>query len=334
MKILNIYNVITNTSVPYELEQHMASKFKFDVFSHLRLNSIGDSIRCFWKTYRAIRDNDVIHSHHTFSSVVVSFYKIFFVGKKKLFCCTVHRNYRSAGKVKALIFSILVFPFRDKIICNSHATKASLPPYVKQFLSHRIEVAYNGVNLSSISCSINFPINKINLVNVGRLVQEKDQITLIRMCTVLSQRKVDYHLTICGGGPLEKSLKQEIIERGLSDRVSLLGNISRSNVYKNLFNASVYISTSTTEGFGNSSIEAMASGSPVLLTDIPVSAEIINCQQLMFPTGDYQELANKVQKLCEDKRYFMKVALSGIKKSKDYSLEAAANAYHLLYTKR
>lgn len=331
MKILNIYNDVTNTSIPYELERYMADKFESDSFSHLRLKTIGDFLRNFRKAIRVVGDSDVIHSHHTFSSMLVSLYKILFLGRGKLFFCTVHRDYRTASKMTALVFSLLVFPFRDKIICNSYATKASLPWYVRRFFPNRIKVVYNGINLSSMSCSINFPFQKLHLIAVGRLVTDKDQITLLKMCSFLTKRKVDYHLTICGGGPLEGLLKQEIIERGLTGSVSLPGNLSRPDVYEKLSKSSIYISTSTTEGFGNSSIEAMASGCPAVVSDIPVHTEIMGCQQPTFPVGDYVKLSNKIIKLGNDESHFRKVAVNGVKKSKEYSLEAAANAYHSLY---
>lgn len=331
MKILNIYNIFSNSSIPHELECYMADKFKSDSFLNLRLNTFEDFLRNFSKLIRVIGDSDVVHSHHTFSSIIVSLYKILFIGRGKLFFCTVHRDYRTASKMTALIFFLLVFPFRDKIICNSNATMSSLPWYVKRFFPNKIKVVYNGINLSNISCSINFPLKKLHLIAVGRLVADKDQITLIKMCSVLTKRKIDYHLTICGGGPLEGLLRQEIIKRGLSGSVSLLGNLSRSDVYKNLFNSCVYLSTSITEGFGNSNIEAMASGCPVVISDIPVHTEIMDCQKLKFPVGDYVELSNKITKLVNDETYFRNVAVNGVKKSKEYSLEFTANAYHSLY---
>lgn len=333
MKILNIYNEVTNTSIPYELECYMSDKFVSDSFSNIRLKTIRDFLKNFKSITRIIKDSDIVHSHHTFSSIVLSFYKILFFKKDKLFFCTVHRNYRTASKITAAAFYLFVFPFRDKIICNSFATKSSLPWYVKRFFRRRIEVIYNGVNLSKISCSINFPYEKLHLIAVGRLVADKDQITLIKMCSFLTKKKVDYHLTICGGGPLEESLRQEITNLGLAASISLPGNLSRSDVYKNLCNSSIYISTSITEGFGNSTIEAMASGCPAIVSDIPVHSEIIDCQQMRFTVGDYEELSNKVIKLGSDELYFRDIANNSVKKSKEYSLETAANAYHSLYLK-
>jgi len=331
MKILNIYNEVTNTSIPNELRLYMASKYKSDTFSHLSLKNFSDLLKNFHKLIQVFGDSDVIHSHHTFSSLVVSIYKIFFCGKEKSFFCTVHRDFRTTGRIKALVFYLFVFPFRDRIICNSFATMASLPWYIKRFFANRIKVFYNGINLSNITCSINIPSKKLNLIAVGRLVKDKDQLTLLKMCDFLTMRKVDYHLTICGGGPLEEFLKREIIKRGLTANVSLLGNLSRPEVYKNLAKSSIYISTSITEGFGNSTIEAMASGCPVVLSDISVHNEIMECQQLIFPVGDYVELSKKILKLHNNQQYFRSVAEIGVKKSKEYSIEVTANSYYSLY---
>jgi glycosyltransferase involved in cell wall biosynthesis len=331
MKILNIYNSVSNTTIPYELERYMAQTFKQDFFSHLCIKRVGDALKNFWKIYQVIKNNDIIHSHHTFSSIVISLYKILFIGRGKLFFCTVHRDYQSLGLMKGLVYALLIFPFRDKIICNSYSTESSLPRYIRLFFSDRIVVIYNGIDLSTIDYSINFPSDRIHLIHVGRLIPDKDQITLIKMCSVLSECKVNYHLTICGGGPLQGFLSEEIEKRGLTSRVSLLGNIDRSIVYRKLQNSCVYISTSLTEGFGNSNVEAMASGSPVVVTDIPISAEITSCQELTFPVGGYRELSNIVIELCNDERYFEMVALSGLKKSKQFSLESAADSYHSIY---
>lgn len=331
MKILNIYNSVSNTTIPYELECYMVQIYKQDLFSHLCVKNSFNSFKNFLKIYQLIKKNDIIHSHHTFSSLIASFYRVLFIGRRKVFFCTVHRDFRSLGLLKRLVYILFIFPFRDKIICNSHSTQMSLPWHVRRFFSDRIVVIYNGVNLSDINYSVNCPCDMINLINVGRLISDKDQITLIKMCSILSEYKLNYHLTICGGGPLHEMLGKEIEKRGLVNRVTLLGNVERSIVYQRLSDSSICISTSLTEGFGNSDVEAMAAGSPIIVTDIPIRAEIINCQKLIFPVSDYRELSSIVMKLCNDEKYFREAALSGLEKSKRFSLESAANSYHSIY---
>ena len=75
MKILNIYNSISNTTIPYELERSMRNIYKSDSFRHLCINRIKRLLKNFCKIYYVIKKNDIIHTHHTFSSVIISFYK-------------------------------------------------------------------------------------------------------------------------------------------------------------------------------------------------------------------------------------------------------------------
>ena len=334
MKILNIYNSISNTTIPYELEQSMRKTYKEDCFSHLCINRIIRLLKNFWKIYQVFKKNDIVHTHHTFSSVVTSFYRILFIGRGKIFFCTVHRDFSTFSLSNSLVYILLIFPFRDKIICNSYSTKSALPWHIKLFSSKKIEVIYNGVNLSEIKPLINFPGNKSNiikLINIGRLIQDKDQMTLIKMCSNLSKKKINYHLTICGDGPLHEVLNNEIVKRGLTNRITLLGNVERSYVYRLLRESSICISTSLTEGFGNSDVEAMAAGCPIVVTDIPVRKEITNFPQLTFNAGQYNELSNIVINLSNDEDNFKDAALSGLNKSKEFSLLTAAKLYKYKY---
>ena len=331
MQILNIYNNVSNTSIPLELEEYMAQKFKKDHFKHIAFKSVFQVFRKLTTIIASIDQADVVHSHHTFSSVALTFFRLLFLNKKKLFVCTVHRNYKTAGKLTTLAFALLVFPFRDIIICNSHSTRASLPWYVRTFFKDRVRVVYNGVDLSKIDACVNVPGSPVELVSVGRLVVDKDHLTILKMCSVLKDSGFSFHLRICGGGQLEAMLMREITTRGLSGHVSLLGNISRSNVYNILNKSSIFVSTSKSEGFGNAYIEAMAAGCPSVVSDIPAHMEISNNQGLKFQVGDCVELANHILRLCSDEKYFQEAALIGIQNARNYSIEFTANAYRSLY---
>lgn len=331
MKILNIYNNVTNTSIPYELEKYMEVNHKSDCFSNVSVGNAQELLFNFIYLYRLINEHDVIHTHHTFSSIVISLYRIFFLNRKKMFICTVHRNYRSAGLKTFLIFTLFVLPFRDIIICNSYSTKASLPRFIHRFFSNKIKVIYNGINLSKTTAFVNTPKHRVNLISVGRLVADKDQITLINMCDYLYKKNIDFHLYICGGGPLENMLTNEITRRGLCDSITLTGNLSRFDVYKKLTEASIYISCSKTEGFGNSTIEAMSSGCLVVVSDIPVHREIIKNRDFLFTTGNYIDLANKIIKLKSSEFMFNNEANACIARSQIYSINKTANAYYSVY---
>ena len=90
----------------------------------------------------------------------------------------------------------------------------------------------------------------------------------------MRDKSIDFVLTICGDGPKYKYLQAKVREFELEKNIVFKGYLSRLDVYKELANAKVYISSSKTEGFGNSNIEAMAAGCLVILTDLPINREL------------------------------------------------------------
>lgn len=103
------------------------------------------------------------------------------------------------------------------------------------------------------------------IVTVGRLVARKATPQLI---DILADSGIaDAHLLIVGDGPDTGALRQRAVQRGVQDRVHLLGQVSESDKYAALMVADVFASTSQHEGFGLVFLEAMAFGLPVICYD-------------------------------------------------------------------
>ena len=76
----------------------------------------------------------------------------------------------------------------------------------------------------------------------------------------------DAKLKILGVGPEEQNLRELADELGLASRVEFLGFVPQENIPAHLHAADIFIRPSRSEGFGNSFIEAMAAGLPVVAT--------------------------------------------------------------------
>lgn len=101
---------------------------------------------------------------------------------------------------------------------------------------------------------------------VGRLSEEKNPGYLVeRMPQILLQRP-DAVLVMAGNGPEEEKIRTRIRELGLKDKVKLLGR--RSDVERLYQAFDVFALPSFTEGFPVAAVEAMASGLPVLMSDV------------------------------------------------------------------
>jgi glycosyltransferase involved in cell wall biosynthesis len=97
---------------------------------------------------------------------------------------------------------------------------------------------------------------KTILLFVGRLVWEKDLKTLAKTYQVLTKRRNDVAFVIAGDGPIRKKLEQ------LMPGAIFLGNQRGQELSTAYASSDIFVFPSTTETFGNVTLEAMASGLP------------------------------------------------------------------------
>ena len=105
------------------------------------------------------------------------------------------------------------------------------------------------------------------IITAGRLVAEKALHVLIEAFATLRAQGRDIHLMILGEGPQRDALEAQITALGLDPYVAMPGWID--NPYAWMARSAVFGLSSHVEGLGNSLIEAMACGCPVVATDCP-----------------------------------------------------------------
>ena len=108
------------------------------------------------------------------------------------------------------------------------------------------------------------------VVSIGRFAFPKDFATLVE---ALAATRADYRAAFVGEGPLLPEIAGAIRQRGLTERIDLLGN--RGDVPGVLASADVFVLSSRSEGFPVSILEAMAAGLPVVATDVGGVAESV-----------------------------------------------------------
>lgn len=109
-------------------------------------------------------------------------------------------------------------------------------------------------------------------------------------------------LVIAGEGPLRASL-QELVDRlHLSSRVRFIGTVSHEELPLFLQSADVFVRPSRSEGFGNSFVEAMAAGVPVIATNAGGIPDFLTDEEtgLVVPIDDEKALAQAVERLSAD----------------------------------
>ncbi|MEX0931938.1 MAG: glycosyltransferase family 4 protein [Candidatus Paceibacterota bacterium] len=109
------------------------------------------------------------------------------------------------------------------------------------------------------------PTSAYVLVSTSRLVYKNGLDTLVRTLPLLNKK---VHVLIVGSGPLGTSLSQLARELRVLDRVHFVPTIPQDELPKYLHASDVFVRTSRSEGFGNSFVEAMSAGLPVIGTPV------------------------------------------------------------------
>jgi glycosyltransferase involved in cell wall biosynthesis len=98
---------------------------------------------------------------------------------------------------------------------------------------------------------------------------------LVRAFARAVQQRPQLRLLMLGSGPLSGKIKQIVRSAGLIHHVHFSGQVNQQDLPAYYQAADLYVSTSHSDGTSISLLEALASGTPVLLTDIPGNAEWI-----------------------------------------------------------
>ncbi len=126
-----------------------------------------------------------------------------------------------------------------------------------------VEVIPNGVDTARFAIATATPHEKTLLVTTSRLVHKNAIDDVIRALTLLP---ASVRFRVYGTGPEEASLRRLAAHLSVADRVEWKGHIDHALLPVALSACDVFIRPSRSEGMGNSFIEAMAAGLPVIAT--------------------------------------------------------------------
>ncbi|HEX8265028.1 MAG TPA: glycosyltransferase family 4 protein [Pyrinomonadaceae bacterium] len=129
---------------------------------------------------------------------------------------------------------------------------------------------------------------------VGRLSPEKGQKILLSALKLVLQKNENVRLWLIGDGVDRESLKTMAEELGIGERVKFWG--MRSDIPELLGQMDLLVQPSHYEGLGIAIQEAMASGVPVVASEVGGIPELIEQGKtgVMFPVGDSRALADEI----------------------------------------
>jgi glycosyltransferase involved in cell wall biosynthesis len=225
-----------------------------------------------------------------------------------------------------------------ELICISDGVREAVQRYNPRLPARTI---YNGVPLEQFTriaptcrnTALEQLIRRIRenpghriVVSVGRLVEKKDQETMLRAMAKLPPHM---HLILAGEGDERPALEMLRAELALEGRVFLPGN--QSDIPYLLQHADYGIITSVIEGFGLVVVEMMAAGLPVVYSRIPGLTEVAGHEALAAAPGDAEGFAAILQRLDSDPGFLTETTRACREKAEQFSIDAMARGYAAVY---
>ncbi|KKU04811.1 MAG: Glycosyltransferase [Candidatus Giovannonibacteria bacterium GW2011_GWA2_45_21] len=212
----------------------------------------------------------------------------------------------------------MIFRRADKVTAISDY----LARWGKKMGAKNVEIVPNGVNIEKfknqkskikieeLRKKLGFERDDTVLITTGRLVKKNGVEDIIAALKFLPEK---VKLLIVGIGELEESLKSKV-----QNRVQFVGFVQPEKLPEYLWASDIFVRPSLSEGLGNSFIEAMAAGLPIIGTPVggipdflfPPESSRLNLESgkrfNLVPTGLFcepnnpQSIAEKVKLLLSD----------------------------------
>ena len=278
---------------------------------------------------------DVIHSHSGLNSIHAVIASSFMGVKNVL---TVHGH--SLYNYRFLRF--FVYTFLDKILFVSGYLKTFFVGVndrnINKYLVH-----YNGIDSKKFNhvnpleqSHLNLPDNAFVAGMVGNFNNIRDHLTVCKAVNLLLKGGLDFHFIFVGGAQgfeFEEECKRYCEKHHLKDHVHFLG--SRQDIPKILATLDLFVYSSNRDTFGIAVVEAMMSGTPVIVNDLPVFQEITDNGKYaqLYKTKDADDLAEKIEYFISHPDKRSELGERGRKWAlENYTIEKHIEQLHSIYT--
>ena len=147
------------------------------------------------------------------------------------------------------------------------------------------------------------------IINVGRLVEQKNQDLLIDTFYEFQKVHSEYILKIYGEGKLKNKLEHKVKELNLIDKVLFMGEVN--DLKEQIYKSGIFVLSSDYEGMPNALMEAMALGIPCISSDCPCGGPRFliknNKNGILFKVKNKDELLSALNRLVENVNFAKKI---------------------------
>lgn len=201
----------------------------------------------------------------------------------------------------------------------------------------KIKIIYNGIDLNRFRCANRQIRREVkNILVLGRLAPEKDHENMLNAFRMLCDKleagiKPLPKLNIVGDGYLKSSLESKADELNLKDNVIFHG--VKLNIPEILLENDLLVMSSKWEGLSIALLEAVASGIPIIATDVGSNNEIVhdNYNGRLVEKENSRQLAEVIYELMFNYEKRAEYSANSALISDKFDIKITANSYNNLY---
>lgn len=294
-------------------------------------------VRALFRARKLVRrfSAEVVHAQMFHANIFARLLRL--VTRMKLLICTEH-NYDIGSDKRLKIYRATNF-LSD---INTNVSREATERFIceKAFRRKNSTTMYNGIECqkfahdpdraAAVRALYGIAHDELLLLNAGRLTAAKNQANLLRAFAWAHERNPKLRLLVIGKGELHEALQQQIEQLGLDSCAVLAG--AHPNVADYYGAADIFVMSSDWEGMPMTILEAMASGCPIVTTDVGGADETVVDRQWIVPRGESRQLGACLLRLAElppaERRA---VGLRNLEASRTFDFSIIADRWQELY---
>ncbi len=224
-------------------------------------------------------------------------------------------------------FLRVIWKNASAIVANSNGLRDLALKFDSRF---EIPIIPNGVDLEEIKTTER-DWSPPRLLSVGRLVHQKG--LDLAMHALADLKDMEWEWVIVGDGPQMHTLKSLAQKLELEEHIVFTGWQSREQLNEHYKQSNLFLFPSRHEGMPNAVLEAMASGLPVIASQIAGNEELVSNDEtgLLVPSEDVEALRESLKKLLNDVPLRKQMGMASRRRvEENYSWENTAKQYALI----
>ncbi|MFD1562776.1 glycosyltransferase family 4 protein [Haloarchaeobius amylolyticus] len=299
---ITVATVMSDQSLPATEERDGYTIRRFPAIASPLGNAISPALIDF------VRNSDeygVVHAHsHLYASTVAAAINRL-VGETPL-AITNHGLYsqsapRAVFELYLRTIGRMTFQASDTVFCYTTIDRDRLRA---RGITSSIEVIANGIDTTRFTptgpTADNIDKTMPTILFVGRLVKGKRLDRVIDALPAIQSAVPDTRLVVCGDGPLRPELEDLAIDLDVAGTLDFLGTVPYDEMPTVYRSADVLVLPSESEGLPRTVLEALATETPVITSDLPQLREIVEDTGKTVPIDEDVGLADAVIELLTD----------------------------------